>query len=83
MLEAVLASAEEGLFDAEGMPIAWPVALAGDKGYRAEWIDAYLLELERVTKLKLQPVVCPIRHVWKGSQYDQRSRRNPTWPSHC
>ena len=45
MLEAVLASADEGLFDAEGMPIAWPVALAGDKGYRAEWIDAYLLEL--------------------------------------
>jgi transposase len=23
----------------------WPVALAGDKGYRANWIDEYLLEL--------------------------------------
>ena len=45
MLEAVLTSADEGLFDAEGEPIAWPVALAGDKGYRAEWIDDYLLEL--------------------------------------
>jgi transposase len=45
MLEAVLASADERLFDAEGEPIAWPVALAGDKGYRAGWIDAYLLEL--------------------------------------
>ena len=45
MLEAVLMSADEGLFDAEGEPIAWPVALAGDKGYRAEWIDDYLLEL--------------------------------------
>jgi len=45
MLEAVLTNADEGLFDAEGEPIAWPVALAGDKGYRAEWIDGYLLEL--------------------------------------
>ena len=45
MLDVVLMSADEGLFDAEGEPIAWPVALAGDKGYRAEWIDDYLLEL--------------------------------------
>ena len=45
MLEVVLMSADEGLFDAEGEPIAWPIALAGDKGYRAEWIDDYLLEL--------------------------------------
>ena len=26
-------------------PVAWPVALAGDKGYRADWIDDLLLEL--------------------------------------
>ena len=26
-----------------GEPIAWPWALAGDKGYRAEWIDDTLL----------------------------------------
>jgi transposase len=45
MLEAVLTSADEELFDAEGEPIAWPLALAGDKGYRAEWIDDYLLGL--------------------------------------
>lgn len=25
--------------------MAWAVALAGDKGYRAAWIDAYLLDL--------------------------------------
>ena len=24
--------------------MAWPLALAGDKGYRADWIDEYLLE---------------------------------------
>ena len=23
----------------------WPVALGGDKGYRADWIDEYILEL--------------------------------------
>ena len=30
--------------DFEGEPIAYPLKLAGDKGYRAEWIDDYLLE---------------------------------------
>jgi transposase len=25
--------------------VAWPVALAGDKGYRADWIDELLREL--------------------------------------
>lgn len=25
--------------------MAWPLKLAGDKGYRAAWIDEYLLEL--------------------------------------
>ncbi len=25
-------------------PLVWPAALAGDKGYRADWIDSYLLE---------------------------------------
>lgn len=45
MLETVLTNADEGLFNAEGEPIAWPVALAGDKGYRAAWIDDYLVEL--------------------------------------
>ncbi|PCC72531.1 Transposase DDE domain-containing protein [Nannocystis exedens] len=31
--------------------MAWPVALAGDKGYRANWVDQYLLELG------IQPVI--------------------------
>jgi transposase len=33
------------LVGADGSPIAWPKAIAGDKGYRAEWIDQMLLEL--------------------------------------
>lgn len=28
----------------DGEPVAWPVALADDKGYRADWIDEYLLQ---------------------------------------
>ena len=45
MLDDLLVGADEQLFDADGEPVAWPVALAGDKGYRADWIDDYLLEL--------------------------------------
>lgn len=42
--EALLAGADERLIDDEGESIvAWPVALAGDKGYRADWIDECLL----------------------------------------
>lgn len=45
-LEVLLQGADENLFDENGDAIAWPVALAGDKGYRAEWIDEFLLGLE-------------------------------------
>jgi transposase len=45
MLDAVLMGADEQLVDAKGNPIAWPFALAGDKGYRADWIDEYLMNL--------------------------------------
>jgi len=43
--EDVMVGADEALVDCRGRWIAWPVALAGDKGYRAEWIDDYLLHL--------------------------------------
>jgi transposase len=43
--DTLLIDADQQLFDIEGEPIAWPVALAGDKGYRADWIDDYLIEL--------------------------------------
>ena len=41
----VMVGVDEKLLDAEGKQIAWPVSLAGDKGYRAQWIDTYLLGL--------------------------------------
>ena len=41
-----MVGADEQLIDAAGEAIAWPIALAGDKGYRANWIDAYLLALD-------------------------------------
>jgi transposase len=45
VLDTVLEGADANLRDGEGNPIAWPVSLGGDKGYRAAWIDEYLLEL--------------------------------------
>ena len=46
VLDDVLIGADEHLRDAEGEPMVWPVALAGDKGYRADWIDEYLVALD-------------------------------------
>jgi transposase len=43
---ALLDGADARLLDGTGEPVAWPAALAGDKGYRADWIDEVLLELE-------------------------------------
>ena len=50
-LDTLLEGADAGLRDSEGAPVAWPVALGGDKGYRADWIDEYLLNLG------IQPVI--------------------------
>lgn len=51
VLDEILMGADQHLFDADARPVAWPVALAADKGYRADWIDAYLADLE------IQPVI--------------------------
>jgi transposase len=45
-LKPLLEGADAAILDGEGEPVAWPVALAGDKGYRADWIDTWLLSLE-------------------------------------
>jgi transposase len=50
-LATVLEGADSRLQDSNGEPIAWPVQLGGDKGYRADWIDEYLLALG------IQPVI--------------------------
>jgi transposase len=44
-LVPLLEGADEAVVDGGGAPVAWPVALAGDKGYRAGWVDEFLLEL--------------------------------------
>jgi transposase len=44
-LVPLLAGADEPVVDGAGEPVAWPLAMAGDKGYRAAWIDAFLLGL--------------------------------------
>jgi len=45
VLDVLLERTDQEVFDNNGNAIAWPLALAGDKGYRADWIDDYLLEL--------------------------------------
>jgi len=42
----LLNGADAEVLDSEGESVAWPVALAGDKAYRADWIDGCLMELE-------------------------------------
>jgi transposase len=46
MLDTVLVGADETLHDEEGVVMAWPLNFSGDKGYRAAWIDEYLLDLD-------------------------------------
>lgn len=46
VVDDLLITADEHLVDEYGERIAWPFALGGDKGYRADWIDEYLLDLE-------------------------------------
>lgn len=50
-LVKLLEGADRVITNSEGEPIAWPVALAGDKAYRADWIDEYL------QTLGIQPVI--------------------------
>jgi transposase len=45
VIDELLVAADECLLDEDGERIPWPFALGGDKGYRADWIDAYLLDL--------------------------------------
>ena len=44
-MEILLEEADECLLDSDGEPVAWPVALGGDKGYRVNWMGEYLIDL--------------------------------------
>lgn len=44
-MDTLLIGADANLRDGQGQPIAWPVAIGGDKGYRADWIDEYIIGL--------------------------------------
>lgn len=46
MLDELVVGADKALVDEDDVPMAWPLKLAGDKGYRAAWIDAYVLSLD-------------------------------------
>jgi len=46
VFDELMIGVDTQLIDADGKPVAWPLSLAGDKGYRADWIDDYLLGLD-------------------------------------
>ena len=73
VFDTLMAGADESLIDDGGEPIAWPVALAGDKGYRADWIDEYLLDLD------ITPVI-PSKHNQdrdaRPVEFDRRAYRD-------
>ena len=48
VVDELLTAADTRLLDEDGNPLAWPFALGGDKGYRADWIDEYLIDLARI-----------------------------------
>jgi transposase len=52
MLDTLLQGADRALHDEDGVALAWPIKLAGDKSYRADWIDEYLLH-----ELHITPVI--------------------------
>ena len=43
--KAILQRVDADLTDCDGNAVAWPASLAGDKGYRANWIDEHLIHL--------------------------------------
>ena len=45
VVDTVMMTAND-LTDGDAQPVAWPVFLAADKGYRADWIDESLLDLQ-------------------------------------
>jgi hypothetical protein len=45
VLDELLIGADARLVDEDDQPIAWPLAMGGDRAYRANWIDEYLLDL--------------------------------------
>jgi transposase len=44
--KTLMESAEASIRDDNGHAIPWPAKIAGDKAYRANWIDEYLLDLD-------------------------------------
>jgi transposase len=45
VFDALMMGADMALENWQGTVIDWPETLAGDKGYRANWIDEYLMDL--------------------------------------
>jgi len=67
-----LEAADQVLVDSDGERVAWPRALAGDKAYRADWIDEYL------DQLRIKPVIPTQKNQFPESRivrFDRRAYR--------
>jgi len=75
LLESLLESADASVVDGEGEAVAWPAALAADKGYRADWIDETLIEIALVGEESAQIDSCawPLRKEYEA--LPERGRR--------
>ena len=62
MLDELLNGANQAAVDLDGYKVAWPLALPGGNGYRADWIDKQQLDLD------IQPVI-------PSKEIDDRDRR--------
>jgi len=72
VLDTLLENADSSLLDSENNPVAWPVSLGGDKGYRADWIDKYLLGLG------IRPVIPSKENEYRGArpvEFDREAYR--------
>jgi transposase len=61
--------------DSEGVPIVKPVSLAGDKGYRADWIDAYLHDHGIRPIIPSKSNECPETREARAADWDESAYR--------
>lgn len=72
-LDTLLQDVDANLTNGEGEPIAWPIALGGDKGYRADRIDQFVMDLG------IKPVIPSKENEdpdTRGIEFDREAYRN-------
>lgn len=74
-LVELLVHADETVVDEHGRRVAWPRKLAGDKGYRAAWIDELLLKLGITPVIPSKKDESPKARRQRGIPFDRNAYR--------